>query len=132
MSGFQFVRISVTNLSPFGFRIDGYASKVLQAASLARQLENTANMESMFGQGGSFPLRRSCSVDRSNPLGCPNRVLSREAMSTGAMFWRQEQSFVDRSHVVATAILEVVRVDKGKMLSTEAMSTGAMFCRQEP
>ena len=53
-------------------------------------------------------------------------------MSTGAMFWRQEQSFVDRSHVVATAILEVVRVDKGKMLSTEAMSTGAVFCRQEP
>ena len=31
----------------------------------------------------------------------------------------QEQCFVDRSHVVATAILEVVRVDKGKMLSTE-------------
>ena len=54
-------------------------------------------------------------------------------MPTGAMFWRQEQSFVDRSHVVAIeTILEVVRVDKGKMLSTEAMSTGAVFCRQEP
>ena len=54
-------------------------------------------------------------------------------MSTGAMFWRQEQSFVDGSHVVAVkTIPEVVRVDKGKMLSTEAMSTGAMFCRQEP
>ena len=54
-------------------------------------------------------------------------------MSIGAMFWRQEQSFVDRSHVVAVkTIPEVVRVDKGKMLSTEAMSTGAMFCRQEP
>ena len=133
MSGFQFVRISVTNLSPFRFRIDGHASKVLQAASLARQLEDTANMESMFGHGGSFPRRRGCSVDRSNPGGCPNRVLSREAMSTGAMCWRQEQSFVDRSHVVAIeAILEVVRVDKGKMLSTEAMSTGAVFCRQEP
>ena len=87
----------------------------------------------MFGQGGRFPRRRGCSVDRSNPGGCPSRVLSREAMSTGAMFWRQEQSSVDRSHVVAIeAILEVVRVDKGKMLSTEAMSTGAMFCRQEP
>ena len=48
------------------------------------------------------------------------------------MFWRQEQSFVDRSHVVAVkTIPEVVRVDKGKMLSTEAMSTGAMFCRLE-
>ena len=54
-------------------------------------------------------------------------------MSTGAMFWRQEQSFVDRSHVESIeAILEVVRVDKGKMLSTEAMSTGAVICRQEP
>ena len=54
-------------------------------------------------------------------------------MSTGSMFWRQEQSFVDRSTVVAIeAILEVARVDKGKMLSTEAMSTGAVFCRQEP
>ena len=63
----------------------------------------------------------------------PNRVLSREAMSTGAMFWRQEQSFVDRSRVVAIkTILEVVRVEQGKMLSTEAMSTRAVFCRQEP
>ena len=54
-------------------------------------------------------------------------------MSTGAMFWRQEQRSVDRSHVVAIeAILKVVRVEKGKMLSTEAMSTGAMLCRQEP
>ena len=79
-----------------------------------------------------LPRRRGCSVDRSNPGGCPNRVLSREAMSTGAMFWRQGQRFV-KSHVVPIeAILEVVRVDKGKMLSTEAMSTGAMFCRQEP
>ena len=120
MSGCQFVTISVTNLSPFRSSTDWHASKVLQAASLARQLEDTANMESMFGQGGSFPLRRACSVDRINPGGRPNRVLSREAMSTGAMFWRQEQSSVDRSHVVATeAVLQVVRVDKGKMLSTE-------------
>ena len=53
-------------------------------------------------------------------------------MSTGAMFWRQEQSFVDRSRVVAIkAILEVVRVEQGKMLSIEAMPTGAVFCRQE-
>ena len=59
----------------------------------------------------------------------------------------QEQCYVDNSHVEATAILsfgdrsnvvvietilEVVRVEKGKMLSTEAMSTGAVFCRQEP
>ena len=120
-------------MSPFRFSIDGHASKVLQAASLVRQLEDTANMECMFDQGGRFPRRRGCSVDRSNPGGCPNRVLSREAMPTGAMFWRQEQSFVDRSHDVAIeTILEVVRVDKGKMLSTEAMSTGAMLCRQEP
>ena len=127
MSGFQFVWISVTNLSPFRFRIDGHASKVLQAASLARQLEDTANMESMFGQGGSFPRCRGCSVDRSKPGGCPNRVLSREAVSTGAMLWRQEQTLVDRSHVVAIeAVLEVVRVEQGKMLSTEAL-----VCRQE-
>ena len=125
--------VPVTTLSPFRSSIDGHASKVLQAASLARQLEDIANMESMFGQGGSFLRRRGCSVDRSNPGGCPNRVLSRQAMSTGAKFWRQEQSFIDKSHVVAIeAILEVVRVDKGKMLSTEAMSTGAVFCRQEP
>ena len=73
-------------------------------------------------------------------------------MSTSARCCRlkqclQEQCYVDRSHVEATAILsfvdrsnvvvieailEVVRVEKGKMLSTEAMSTGAVFCRQEP
>ena len=88
--------------------------------------------------GPSDMATRPCFVDRSNvdrsiPGGRPNRVLSREAMSTGAMVWRQEQSFVDRSHVVAIeAILEVVRVDKGKMLSTEAMSSSAqrLFSRQ--
>ena len=69
--------------------------------------------------GAMFCRQEPCCGD-SNPGGCPNRVLSREAMSTGAMFWRQAQSFVDRSHVVSIeAIMEVVRVDKGKMLSTE-------------
>ena len=38
------------------------------------------------------------------------------------------ENFVDRCHVVAIeTILELVRVDKGKMLSSEAMSTGACF-----
>ena len=39
------------------FNIDGHASKVLQAANLAQQLEDIANMEPMFGQGERFPWR---------------------------------------------------------------------------
>ena len=45
--------------SPFRFSIDGHASKVLQAASLARQLEDIANMESMLGQRGKVSPGRA-------------------------------------------------------------------------
>ena len=44
----------VPNLSPFRFSIDGHASEVLQAAKFAQLLFGGANMESMFGQGGTF------------------------------------------------------------------------------
>ena len=98
MSGFQFVTISGTNLSPFRFSIDGHASKVLQTASLARQLEDVANMESMFGQGEIFLRVKAARTS-----------LRFEYMCTRALLSRQEQRLVGKSHVASTeAILEVV------------------------
>ena len=106
MSGSQFVTISVTNLSPCRFGINGNASKVRQAANLARQLEDNANMESMFGQGEVFLGGK---VARTG--------LRSESMYTRAILWRHEQRNVDKSHAMWTeAILDAV---------------SAVLCRQE-
>ena len=101
MSGFQFVSISVANLSPFRFSIDGHASKVLQAASLVRQLEDTANMESMFGQGDVFlgvqaVLSTGAILEAVPTVYCRGKQCLQEqcfgdkskVLSTGAMLWR--------------------------------------------
>ena len=72
---------------------------MLQAASLARQLEDVANMESMFGQGENVSL--GVKSARTN--------LRFEYMCTRAILSRQERRLVGKSHVASTeAILEVV------------------------
>ena len=64
-------------------------------------------MESIFGRGGKVFLGEEAT----------RAGLRSESISTGAMLCRQEQSFVDRSHVVST--------------ETILQAVPAVLCRQE-
>ena len=126
----------------------GLASKFLEAACLAQQLEDIAQMDSMLGQGGSFTRqsRRNLRWPEQSYVKKNSAFRTRAFLEADpVVFCRQEQCCVDNNKVLSTGAIvdrsncrqEPCFVDRSNpascpshVLSTRAMSTGGMFCRQ--